>query len=101
MGEEPNRNKSIITKEVAKDLANTLPGSPIVGYFNEESGDFESHNRTIDFKDGKLVFTSNTRPYGFVDLNARAWFQKYDDGGVEHEYLVTEGYLWTGQYPEI
>ena len=22
------------------------------------------------------------------------------DDGVEHEYLMTEGYLWTGQYPE-
>ena len=101
VGEEPNRNRSIITKEVAKDMANTLPGSPIVGYFNEDSNDFESHNKSLSFKDGKLCFSSNTRPYGFVDLNARAWFQKYLDDGVEHEYLVTEGYLWTGQYPEI
>ena len=23
-----------------------------------------------------------------------------DDGVNEHEYLMTEGYLWTGQYPE-
>ena len=23
-----------------------------------------------------------------------------DDGETEREYLMTEGYLWTGQYPE-
>ena len=36
VGDEPNRNKSIITKEVAKQMANSLPGCPIVGFFNEE-----------------------------------------------------------------
>jgi hypothetical protein len=32
--DKPNRNGTIITKETAKKLANSLPGSPIVGYFN-------------------------------------------------------------------
>ena len=41
VGDEPNRNKSVITKEVAKQIANSLPGSPIVGYYNEVEGDFE------------------------------------------------------------
>ena len=30
VGQEPNRNKSIITKEVAKDLAASIPGCPIL-----------------------------------------------------------------------
>lgn len=93
VGDEPNRNKSIITKEVARDLANSLPGSPIVGYFNEEKGDFEEHNRMIDISNGQFQIKDTTRPYGFVDLNAKVWFQKYLDDGVEHEYLMTEGYL--------
>ena len=100
VGDEPNRNGSVISKEVARDLANSLPGSPIVGYFNEEDGDFEEHNRILEIKDGKLKMKDITRPYGFVDLGAKVWFQKFLDDGVEHEYLVTEGYLWTGQYPE-
>ena len=101
VGDTPNRNRSIITKEVAKKLANSLPGSPIVGYYNEETGDFEEHNRLLAIKDGKLIMKDTTRPYGFVDLNAKVWFAKYKDkDGVEREYLVTEGYLWTGQYPE-
>ena len=101
VGDEPNRNRSIITKEVAKQMANSLPGCPIVGFYNEEKGDFEEHNRIIDISNGKFEIKDTTRPYGFVDLNAKVWFQKYlDDGMKEHEYMMTEGWLWTGQYPE-
>ena len=101
VGDEPNRNKSIITKEVARDLANSLPGSPIVGYFNEETKDFEGHERELEVKDGQFYLKDTTKPYGFVDLNAKVWFQKFiDDGAFEREYLMTEGWLWTGQYPE-
>lgn len=100
VGEEPNRNGTIITKDVARELANSLPGSPIVGFFNENKEDFEEHNWELKLQDGEIKFESTTRPYGFVDLGAKVWFQKFLDDGVEHEYLVTEGYLWTGQYPE-
>ena len=101
VGDKPNRNRSIITKEVAKQMANSLPGCPIVGFYNEEKGDFEEHNRIIDISNGKFEIKDTTRPYGFVDLNAKVWFQKYlDDGQNEHEYMMTEGWLWTGQYPE-
>lgn len=101
VSDEPNRNGTVITKEVARQMANSLPGSPIVGFYNETKGDFEEHNRIIDLSNGKFEFKDTTRPYGFVDLNAQAWFQKFEDDGVEHEYLMTEGYLWTGQYPEV
>ena len=101
VGDEPNRNRSVITKEVAKQMANSLPGCPIVGFYNEEKGDFEEHNRIIDISNGKFEIKDTTRPYGFVDLNAKVWFQKYlDDGMNEREYMMTEGWLWTGQYPE-
>lgn len=101
VGDEPNRNRSVITKEVATEMANSLPGSPIVGYYNEAAGDFEEHNRIIDISGGKVQIKDTTRPYGFVDLGAKVWFQKFlDDGKDEREYLMTEGYLWTGQYPE-
>lgn len=100
VGDEPNRNGSVITKEVATKMANSLPGSPIVGFYNETKEDFEEHNAIIDISNGEWKFKDTTRPYGFVDLNARVWFQKFVDDEVEHEYLCTEGYLWTGQYPE-
>ena len=101
VGDEPNRNRSVITKDVARSMANSLPGSPIVGHWNEFKEDYEEHNRIISLKDGEWVISDDTRPYGFVDLNAKVWFQKFlDDGANEREYLMTEGYLWTGQYPE-
>lgn len=101
VGDEPNRNGSIITKEVARNMANSLPGSPIVGFFNEDKQDFEEHNRVIDLSNGEFKIKDTTRPYGFVSPDAKVWFQKFlDDGENEHEYLMTEGLLWTGQYPE-
>lgn len=100
VGDEPNRNRSIITKEVATKLANSIPGSPIVGFYNEHEEDFEEHNRSIEIANGQIRIKELTRPYGFVDLNAKVWFQKFMDEGIEREYLVTEGWLWTGQYPE-
>lgn len=101
VSDEPNRNKSIITKEVAKEMAPSLRGAPIVAYYDEETEDFEQHNRVLSIKDGVISLLDGTRPYGFVDLNAKLWFQKFlDDGKNEREYLMTEGYIWTGQYKE-
>ena len=96
----PNRNGSLITKAVATDMAKTLPGCPIVVFYNENKDDFEQHNKQIEIRADGVKFIETTRPYGFVDLNAKVWFQTFTDDGVEHEYLCTEGYIWTGAYPE-
>lgn len=74
VGDAPNRNKSIITKEAAKKIAKSLPGSCIVGTFNDQTQDFEEHNKIVKIVGGKLDFSTDTKPYGFVDLNARVWF---------------------------
>ena len=102
VSDKPNRNRSVITKEVARnELAPSLRGCPIVGVFNETNEDYEKHNKTIKISNGKFTITEDTKPYGFVDINAQVWFQKFiDDNQVEREYLMTEGYIWTGTYPE-
>ena len=100
VSDEPNRNKSIITKDTALKMAPSLRGAAIVGYYNEATQDFEEHNRVIDVSNGKFEIKDTTRPYGFVDLHAKCWFQDFDDDGVVHKYLMTEGWLWTGQYKE-
>ena len=101
VGDEPNRNRSVITKDVARSMAPSLRGCPIVGYFNDTKGDFEQHNQMIQQIDGEWRLTSMTKPYGFVDVNAKVWFQTYiDDGENEREYLCTEGYVWDHAYPE-
>ena len=64
-------------------------------------GDYEEHNDIFQIKNGQIIASTNTRPYGFIDLKAKVWFEEYlDDGKDYRKYLVTEGYLWTGQYPE-
>lgn len=100
-----NRNKSYITKEIATKMANSLPGNPIVGYFREDVGDFRDHGDMVTIDDQGVHFKCMTRPYGFVAPDAKVWFQKFEEtddfGNVEiREYLMTTGYLWTGQYPE-
>lgn len=100
VGQQPNRNHTVITKDVATEMGRNLPGSPIVGYYNKENKDFEQHNREIDFSDGDVKFVDTTRPYGFVPPDAKVWFQVFSDGGIQHEYLCTEGYIWTKAYPE-
>ena len=100
VGQQPNRNHTVITKDVATEMGRKLPGSPVVGYFNQDTKDFEGHNREIIVKDGKFEIVDVTKAYGFVPTDANVWFQKYNDEGVEREYLVTDVYIWDGIYPE-
>lgn len=101
VGDKPNRNRSIITKEVAKEMAPSLRGCPIVGFYNEGTKDYEEHNQQINISNGEWKITDSTSPYGFVDLNAKIWFATYiDDNQNEREYLCTEGYIWDHAFPE-
>jgi len=96
-----NRNGSVIDKAAAIKMAKTLHGCPIAGFYDEAQQDFSGHNRSIEVGDGKFRIVDKTKAYGFVDSSAKIWFQKFlDDNKVEHEYLMTEGYLWTTLYPE-
>lgn len=100
-----NRNGSNIKKEVATKMAKTLRGNPIVGYFKEDKDDFRDHGNEITIDEDGFHFNCKTVPYGFVAPDAEVWFQKFseqDENGniAEREYLMTTGYLWTGQFPE-
>ena len=100
-----NRNKTFISKDTAKEMANSLPGNPIVGYFKEDKQDFADHGKEIRIDDSGVHFDCKTFPYGFVAPDAKVWFQKFEETDVfgntiEREYLMTTGYLWTGQYEE-
>ena len=97
-----NRNRSFISKEVATKMANSLPGTPIVGQYFYQTGDFGDHGEEeLVIDDRGLRFIKSTVPYGFVATDAKVWWQNFvDKDGVEREYLLTEGYLWTGRYPD-
>ena len=101
-----NRNGSFIDKNTAIQMANSLPGTPIVGAFRKDVEDFGDHGDVLHLEDGELTFLCKTVPYGFVAPDARCFFKTFletDSEGnpVEREYLMTTGYLWTGQYPEL
>lgn len=100
-----NRNRTMMTKDVAADMAKTLRGNPIVGCYKEDVGDFRDHGEKITIDADGIHFNVETQPYGFVAPDAKVWFQKFVDTNdfgeeIEREYLMTEGYLWTGQYEE-
>lgn len=96
-----NRNGTVISKAVAVEMGKKLPGSPIVGYYNKEDQDFEGHNKDIEWNGETYDIIDMTKPYGFIGENAHVWFQKFqDEDGVIRDYLLTEGYIWSGIYPE-
>lgn len=100
-----NRNGSYIDKNTAIQMANSLPGCPIVGAYIENKEDFGDHGEVIRIEDGEIHFSCKTIPYGFVGLDSDVWFQKFMDtdefgNEIEREYMMTTGYLWTEQYEE-
>ena len=100
-----NRNRSYITKEVATEMSKTLRGAPIVGYYRQDKEDFADHGEKVTIDDQGIKFECMTVPYGFVSPDAKVWFQKFEDVDdlgktVVREYLMTTGFLWTGQFPE-
>lgn len=101
-----NRNGSYINKDVAVEMAKTLRGTPIVAAWNDNKDDFSDHGHVLHMEDGEWTFDCKTVPYGFVAPDAKIWFQNFTDtdefgNQVERTYLMTTGYLWTGQFKEL
>lgn len=100
-----NRNGSFIDKNIAIQMSNSLRCTPIVGCYRKDIEDFGDHGEVIHIENGKVEFKCSTVPFGFVAPDADVWFQKFTDtdefgNDIEREYMMTTGYLWTGQYPE-
>lgn len=74
-----NRNRSYISKEVATEMAKTLRGAPIIGYYKENKEDFADHGEQMVWDDEGIHFNCLTKPYGFVAPDAKVWFQKFND----------------------
>lgn len=97
-----NRNRSYISKAVGNQIANSLPRTPIVALYNERTEDYEDHAEEIIINKSGVKFIKKTIPYGAVSENAPIVWKKFiDDRGIEREYLVAKGYLWTGRYPHL
>lgn len=60
----------------------------------------------MHIEDGELTISCKTIPYGFVAPDAKVWFQNFIDvdefeNKVERTYMMTTGYLWSGQFEEL
>lgn len=100
-----NRNGSFISKQVAAEMAKTLRGAPIVGYYKEDKEDFADHGHQMIWDDTGIHFNCLTKPYGFVSPDAKVWFKDFQDkdefgNSIVRTYLMTTGFLWTGQFQE-
>ena len=100
-----NRNRSYISKEVAAEMAKTLRGAPIVGYYKKDKQDFADHGEQLIWDDEGIHFNCLTKPYGFVSPDAKVWFQDFQDqddfgNSIVRTYLMTTGYLWSGQFEQ-
>ena len=80
-----NQNRSIIDNEVAEQLASTIPGTPVIGTYNYEEGDFEGHG-------------GNQSAYGFIPLEPHATWVVQEDTGKE--YLEVDVVIWDGRFEE-
>ena len=100
-----NRNNSYIDKATATQMSKTLRGCPIVGWYIKEKEDFGDHGDQLIIDGEGVQFNKLTRPYGFIPTDAKVWFQFFEDtdefgNKCLREYLMVQGYLWTGQFPE-
>lgn len=100
-----NRNGTSINKQAASDMAKTLRGAPIVGYYKDNTQDFFDHGEQVIYDGDGVHFNNLTKPYGFVSPDSEVWFQEFEEfdetgDSVVRTYLMTTGYLWTGQFKE-
>jgi hypothetical protein len=97
-----NRNGSYISKPVGERIANTLPRSPIVAYYNEAIDDYEDHGQELIINRNGIKMITKTVPYGAIsETDPIVWQEFADRDGVVREYLVCNGFLWTGRYPHL
>jgi len=101
-----NRNGSCITKKTATEMAKSLRGCPIVGQYIDKKEDFGDHGDQLIIDGEGARFNCLTKPFGFVSPDAKVWFQFFEDtdefGNIcMREYVMTNCYLWTGQFPEV
>jgi hypothetical protein len=83
----PNPNRVIIEGDAAKTLASSIPGTPIIGSYNNITQDFEGHE-------------DNQIPYGFVPLQPNYTWVDFDENGKQRQYLETDVVIWDGRFSE-
>lgn len=79
------KDRRLFTEEFSNRLLSSLPQTPVVGYWDNETEDFVGHNHT------QFI-------YGYVPENAKFGFETDPDGS---KWAVTEIVLFTGRGDNI
>lgn len=79
------KDRRLFTEEFSNRLLTSLPQTPVVGYWDNETEDFVGHNHT------QFI-------YGYVPENAKFGFETDPDGS---KWAVTEVVLFTGRGDNI
>jgi len=94
-----NYNGSFFSKEVVLKALPTLANTPILGYIEPNSQhqeDFSDHRVGLEKVDGEWTLKYLGSAYGVIPENNNARFEvRTGSDGVEREYLVVDGLLWT------
>ena len=89
-----NLNKSVFSKDVLANMAETLSGVPIVGYIKQDeqgNEDFDDHKTVIKVKNNDVDIFYAGHAYGFIPKENNFSFEIR--GGKE--WLTCEGIVWT------
>lgn len=90
-----NLNGSVFTKGAVEQAIHTLANTPIMGYFNSNSNDFEGHEIDLIEDEHGLRLKNKTVPYGVIpEFNNAQFEDRVGDDGVTRTYLTVEGLLW-------
>lgn len=98
-----NRHDEVISKETLTRMAeNSLRNVPIVGHYLPDVNNFGGHDMALEFEGNELKLKNLTQAYGVVPESTDfTWETVTEKNGItQHEYLVCDGILWTGRYPE-
>jgi hypothetical protein len=96
---EENLNGSYFKKSVVENAIHTLANTPILAYIEEnanEEEDFSDHRLVLERKNDDIKLSYNGSAIGVIPENNNAHFdKKVCDDGIEREFLVCNGLVWT------
>lgn len=100
-----NLNNSYFEKSIVDKYTDTLKNTPILGYIvideNNEK-DFEGHKNILVVKNGEFTLKYAGQAFGVIPENCNPrWEMKMCDDGVEREFLVCDGILWSGKFDDV
>lgn len=100
---EHNRNDSYFSRDSVQKALPTLYGIPIVGEFDEETGNFKGHGGKVEISDDGVKFIDTTMPFGYISEESNfSWETVLHKDGSTKEYLVADKCVfWTGRYPQL